>query len=53
MEIDGQPWFVGKDVAKTLGYVDTSEAMKKHVDEDGKLTRRFVDSGQNRKMYYH
>lgn len=51
MEIDGQPWFVGKDVAKNLGYVDTSDAMKKHVDEDDKLTRRFADSGQNRKMY--
>lgn len=51
MEIDGLPWFVGKDVAKTLGYIDTSDAMKKHVDEDDKLTRRFADSGQNRKMY--
>lgn len=51
MEIGGQPWFVGKDVAKTLGYADTSDAMKKHVDDEDKLTRRFADSGQNRKMY--
>lgn len=47
----GQPWFVGKDVAEILGYKDTSDAMKKHVDIEDKLTRRFADSGQNREMY--
>lgn len=50
-EIDGEPWFVGKDIAIALGYRDTSDALKKHVDEDDKLTRRFADSGQNREMY--
>lgn len=50
-EIDGEPWFVGKDIAIALGYKDTSDALKKHVDEDDKLTRRFADSGQNREMY--
>lgn len=50
-EIDGEPWFVGKDIAIVLGYKDTSDALKKHVDEDDKLTRRFADSGQNREMY--
>lgn len=48
---NGEPWFVGKDVAEILGYKDTSDAMKKHVDIEDKLTRRFTDSGQNRKMY--
>lgn len=28
--IDGEPWFVGKDVAAALGYVDTTNAMKQH-----------------------
>lgn len=51
MEIDGNPWFVGKDVAIALGYADTSDALKKHVDEEDKLTRRFDWSGQNREMY--
>ena len=33
--IDGEPWFVGKDVAEALGYADTFGALKKHVsDED-------------------
>ncbi|MBR6984212.1 MAG: phage antirepressor KilAC domain-containing protein [Ruminococcus sp.] len=49
--IDGVPWFVGKDVAQILGYRDTSDALKKHVDEDDKLSRRFANSGQNRVMY--
>lgn len=49
--IDGEPWFAGKDVAASLGYKDTSDALKKHVAEEDKLTRCFTDSGQNRKMY--
>lgn len=49
--IDNEPWMVGKDVADALGYVDTADAIKKHVDPEDKLTRRFADSGQNREMY--
>lgn len=49
--INGEPWFVGKDVASALGYKDTADAIKKHVNADDKLTRRFADSGQNREMY--
>ena len=51
LTINGEPYFVGKDVASILGYKDTSDAMKKHVDVEDKLTRRFADSGQNREMY--
>ncbi len=49
--INGEPWFVGKDIAKILGYRDTSDALKKHVDAEDKLSRYFADSGQNRLMY--
>ena len=51
VEIDGEPWFVGKDVASALGYKDTADALKTHVDVDDKLTRQFADSGQNRQMF--
>lgn len=51
MVIDNEPWVVGKDVAEILGYKDTSDAMRRHVDDEDKLTRRFTDSGQNREMY--
>lgn len=33
---DDEPWFVGKDVAKVLGYADTFGALKKHVDIEDK-----------------
>ena len=51
VEINKEPFFVGKDVAEILGYRDTSDAIKRHVDEEDKLTRCFTDSGQNREMY--
>lgn len=34
VEIDGEPWLVGKDVAKILGYTDAYGALKKHVDDE-------------------
>ena len=34
--IDGEPWFVGKDVAESLGYSNTRKALADHVDEDDK-----------------
>lgn len=48
--IDGEPWFVGKDVASTLGYRDQADALKRHVDLEDKLSRCFTDSGQSRAM---
>lgn len=51
INIDGEPWFVGKDVVKILGYKDTSDAMRRHVDDEDKLTRCFTDSGQKRELY--
>ncbi len=50
LEIDGNPYFVGKDVATILGYSDTNQAIRNHVDEEDKLTRKFNGSGQNRSM---
>lgn len=49
--IENEIYFVGKDVAVSLGYKDTSDALKKHVADEDKLTRCFADSGQNRQMY--
>ena len=45
---NGETFFVGKDVAKALGYKDTSDALKKHVDDEDKLSRQIADSGQRR-----
>lgn len=50
LEIKNEPWFVGKDVADILSYSDTNQAIRKHVDNEDKLTRQFNGSGQNRNM---
>lgn len=36
IEKDGEPWFVGKDVAAALGYADTAKAIRAHVDAEDK-----------------
>lgn len=36
VKIDGEPWFVGKDIAEALGYKDSSDAIKRHVDDEDK-----------------
>ena len=50
INIDGESWFIGKDVAVALGYNDTDQALRRHVDKEDKLTRNFDGSGQKRKM---
>lgn len=47
---DGEPWFVGKDVADILKYTNTAKAIRDHVDAEDKLTERFVLAGQNRNV---
>ena len=34
--IDGEPWFVGRDVATALGYVEAAKAIRERVDDDDK-----------------
>jgi prophage antirepressor-like protein len=41
---------VAKDVATALGYTNTQKAIRDHVDDDDKLTERFVLSGQVRSV---
>ncbi|HIE4786654.1 TPA: BRO-N domain-containing protein [Clostridioides difficile] len=36
LEKGGEPWFVGKDVAEMLGYSNSRDALKKHIDEEDK-----------------
>ncbi len=50
INIDGEPYFVGKDIATVLGYQRTADAVTAHVDEEDRLTRCFTESGQRREM---
>lgn len=40
--IDGEPYFVGKDVAERLGYSNPHKAIRDHVEDEDKRTERFV-----------
>ena len=50
IEKNGEPWFIGKDVAEALGYEASRNAITKHVDDEDKLTHQISASGQNRNM---
>ena len=41
---DGEVWFVGKDLAEILGYVDPNKAIAMHVDEEDKLNDKMASS---------
>lgn len=44
LKIDGEPWFVGKDLTDILGYSNSRKALKDHVDKEDQqiLTSRNV-----------
>lgn len=35
-DVDGNPWFIGKDVAENLGYIRERDAIRDHVDYEDK-----------------
>lgn len=44
IEKDGEPWFVGKDVADALGYSNASKAIIAHVDSEDKVIKMLPNS---------
>lgn len=44
IEINGEPWFVGKDIAQILGYSKERDAIANHVDEDDATKHGVADS---------
>ena len=50
VQVDNGPYFVGKDVASILNYMNTAKAIRDHVDDEDKLSERIVLSGQNREV---
>lgn len=47
--IDNEPWFIGKDIAKALGYADPSSAVSKNVESEDKTTLLLEQAGSNYK----
>ena len=44
LEINGEPWLVGKDVAEDLGYNEPNKAIVRHVDEDDRTKYPITDN---------
>ena len=49
MNIDGEPWFVGKDIAVALGYSAPRNAIQAHVDDEDKTTALIQCTGSEYK----
>lgn len=50
VEMNGEPWMVGKDVAAALGYTAVEKAIRTHVDEDDKGVTEMDTPGGKQKM---
>ena len=48
LEINGKPYFVGKDVTDILGYQNGSRDINRHVDEDDREKVMIFDGNQNK-----
>lgn len=49
VDINSEPWFVGKDVAEKLGYAKPQNAIAAHVDDEDKTTALIQGTGSNYK----
>lgn len=47
MNIDEEPWFVGKDVTEALGYSNASKAVSTHVGEEDRILKVLEADSQN------
>ena len=53
VEVEGEPWLVGKDVAQALGYGEgksLANAVANHVDEEDKGVTELMTPGGSQKM---
>lgn len=50
IEKNSEPWFVGKDVADILGYTDTAQAVRKHIDDEDKGVVEMTTPGGKQNM---
>ncbi|HCX3178750.1 ORF6C domain-containing protein [Staphylococcus argenteus] len=50
IEVEGEPFFLGKDIAEILGYARADNAIRNHVDIEDRLMHQISASGQNRNM---
>ena len=52
--INGEPWFVGKDVVSVLGYAKPLNAVAMHVEIEDSLKQGLLDSnGKTQQTIFH
>ncbi len=52
VEIGGEPWFIGRQIASILGYSNTKDAIFRHIDEEDKqlIDRSILTNGVNNRV---
>ena len=50
VDMNGETWFVGADIASVLGYSNVRDAISKHVDDEDRATVAIHDGRQSRSM---
>ena len=50
VKIDGEPWFIAKDITDILAYQNNRDAIRVHVDDEDKAAVAIHDGRQNRSM---
>ena len=50
IEVDNEPWFVGKDVAERLGYSNPQRAIRNYVDDEDKGVTEMVTPGGKQQL---
>lgn len=53
VEIEGEPWLVGKDVAQALGYTNPQKAIRDHVDDDDRGVNEMVTPGGKQMLTWY
>lgn len=48
--VNDEPWFVGKDIAESLGYTATEKAIRTHIDSDDKGVTEMDTPGGKQKV---
>lgn len=48
--VNNEPWFVGKDIAESLGYTATEKAIRTHIDGDDKGVTEMDTPGGKQKV---
>ena len=53
VDINGEPYFVARDIANKLGYSNPTRAIRNHVDEEDKTETEMVSANGTKAVLIH